>query len=668
MAVAGVAKTVSGASAVQTHSSASVTFDAGHLYLALLATRTGGGTPDDATLGTTGTWTLIDGTTADNRRTAIFRYQPASSTTGAVSVEGLTIDTWLELAIVDVTGFLTGGTNGSAAIGQFKYDQQYFFDEGSPFVITTDTAPAAGSGMVGLFHFTGAALTAGTGFTQLQQDTTSTEAYAFTEFKASGDQTVDATWTGDANLFGYAVEILAAVASEDHSGAAKATFGLTIVASGAEIQVSGGVAQIGLALGVFAEGSGSEAAFSGGAIIPFGLIIRGAGSQSVGDEPVGASSAPVIVVGPAVPPPLPRFQFLVEDIPSGRIKTQTLGLDDWSYDATLNRPGLLSGKVALTSPDCTEEMLDPYRTAIYPMRDGGIEEGYILLPPTLGLGDQALTVNAFGWFGYWDRRKIRKDYIPIGVDQFLIVAQLISDAQDETVLGDGFDLGITVEWDALSGVLRDRTDDYLTSKTKTLGEALQQLAASEDGFDMAMRYRLNTETNRIDKALRLSYPRKGRTTNFLFEYERGRRTNVLRRGFGDSREFAWVGDGWGSGEGDIRLRAPYVDESLRGIYPPYDAAPSWSEVSVQATLDEHTASWFAHHNRPRRTPVLHVDPNMYPRWGDWETGDVIGVRIIDGYGSTDGVVPQQNRITGWKVSSDGTHEIVLADPEDSESV
>lgn len=384
-----------------------------------------------------------------------------------------------------------------------------------------------------------------------------------------------------------------------------------------------------------------------------------------GGAPVTVDSPPGPIVPPSTTPIVPvvtparqQFRFLAEDIVTGHIKTQDLPLESWSYDETLNRPGALPASLPLTSPFATEELLDPWRTAIYAERDGKIEWGGILTPPQLSLNATALSISCFGWLGYWDHRAIRKDYTPAQVDQFEIFARLVADAQDVVTFGAGYALGITVTWEALSGVLRDRSDDYRPWKAKNLGEALRQLGGLIGGFDFSMQYQLNVATNRIDKAIRLRYPRRGRTTNFVFEYRRGERTNVLQRGFADPVGFAWAGDGWGSGNDDTRLRSSYVDAALRGIYPPYDAAPSW-DVSVQATLDEHTVAAFDRSRRPRRVPVVNVDPDSYPKWGDYELGDVVGLRIDDGYGSTDPVTPEPHRITSTRVASDGTYQLVL---------
>lgn len=369
-----------------------------------------------------------------------------------------------------------------------------------------------------------------------------------------------------------------------------------------------------------------------------------------------------------------QFRFWVENIPTGHVRTQNLQLEAWAYDDTLNRPGSLTGGIPLTSTYATEEMLEPWRTAVYVERDGKLEWGGILTPPQLSVGAQALDLAAFGWLGYFDRRTIRKNYTDaeyaarfVGVDQFEMFRTLVMDAQDESYYGAGYDLGITVTWDQLSGVVRDRSEDYRSYKAKNLGEALRELGALIDGFDFAMHYTINTTTNRIDKTIKLYYPRKGRDTGFVFDYDpptpdepHPPASNVIAVGFADPVAFAWTGDGWGTGSETERLYSSYVDETLRDIYPPFDAAPSWSSVSDPATLAEHTASYFGRASRPRRIPVWQVDPDMTPRWGDYENGDTVTFRQRAGYGST-GLAGQKVRVTGTKVSAGGIYELTAAD-------
>jgi hypothetical protein len=248
-----------------------------------------------------------------------------------------------------------------------------------------------------------------------------------------------------------------------------------------------------------------------------------------------------------------------------------------------------------------------------------------------------------------------------GTDQFVIFKQLVDDAQSQTRFGLGYDLGINVVWDQLSGVTRNKQGAYTPWQVKNLGDALRELAAADDGFDFAMEYTINESTDRIDKQIRLSYPFRGRDTGFLFEYEPTLPGNVIARGFADPVTLAWTGDGWGSGNDQTRLRSPYVDEAQRGVYPPYDGAPVFSTETIQSALDAETQGFFNRVNGPHRAPVLRVDPDLDPTWGTYGLGDIVRARIVDGYGSEDGTRPW--RIIGRRVDVDaGQYDLTLTDP------
>ena len=355
------------------------------------------------------------------------------------------------------------------------------------------------------------------------------------------------------------------------------------------------------------------------------------------------------------------YRFLIEDIMSRKIIAGHIPFDDWTYEDSLNRPGSMRARLPLTSPFAKEELLEGYARAVYVERNGRIDWGGILLPPRLALGSSVLDIEVFGWLGYWDMwGEIDVDYQPVTVDQFNIFRTLILNAQNETIHGTGFDLGIDAIWTALSGVTRDRTDDYRPWKTKNLGEALRQLAAVDNGFDYAMEYTKNVASNRVDRNIRLYYPRKGRDTGFRFRFDltRGRKTNVIARGFGSSPQLAWRGAGWGDGADSLRISTPYIDTTLRNVYPPYGVSPGFSGVTIQTTLDQHTAAWFGQVNRPRRIPLLQIDPDRSPVWGDWEIGDTVLISIDDGYGSTSSV-PEAWRIVGYQVDSADRYTITL---------
>lgn len=370
-------------------------------------------------------------------------------------------------------------------------------------------------------------------------------------------------------------------------------------------------------------------------------------------------------------------RYWVEDILTGIVLTQDLPLNGVQVGEALNRPGAIRGTLPVDHEMATREILDPGRRAIYWERDGKIECGGIMWKVPRALGSRELVIEAEGWLGYWDHRSIWRDRQFTATEQFSIFQTLIDDAQDEAVLGADHDLGIEVVWDAASGVLRDRTDDYRDHKAANLGEALRRLAGVGEGFDYGMQYAVNLTTNRIDKTIKLWHPHRGRTTGFVFEFDgsTARRdtdsypdtypdtyvgsssnpasgTNITRWGVTeDASKMAWKARGWGDGYDADRLVSEQITEARRGVFPPLDAAfTEFSSVSVQGTLDENTAAALSRTDHPTLEISIEIDPGKFPRWGDWEIGDTVGLRIDDGYGSVGVDSPVQTRIIGYTVA------------------
>lgn len=370
------------------------------------------------------------------------------------------------------------------------------------------------------------------------------------------------------------------------------------------------------------------------------------------------------IVPPITPTPLAtfgehdaEFRYLVEDITSQRV-IGTLPLYGVQYEDFIRRPG--SGRSAITMRDADDniDLLEPGTRAIYIERNGVIQWGGRLIATPIGLGDEHVGLVIEGWLGYWDHRDIWTDRQFTDIDQFEIFKTLVDDAQDPAAVvdpvtlatnGAGADVGITVEWDALSGVSRTRVEEYRYFGGKNLGAALRELAALDDGFDFAMQY--TRTADQIIKTIKLFHPRMGRdhSNEIGFEYERGRQSNVLRRGLTrDASKMAWRVRGWGAGAEVSRLRSDQISEARRGLYPFLDGQGNFSSVVEQATLDDQTIAAAGAQDHPIVVPALEVDPARDPKWSTYSLGDTFRVRIDDGLASADG----PHRIIGYRMNAD----------------
>lgn len=360
--------------------------------------------------------------------------------------------------------------------------------------------------------------------------------------------------------------------------------------------------------------------------------------------------------------PATEYTFLVEDVITGEIGE--LPLNDVVYEDYLNRPGKLAATLPLPDADANVDLLDVGRRAFYVLRNQEIDWGGLLLNATVPMGADAVKLTCVGWLGWFDMRDIWTDRQFTATDQFTIFKTLVDDAQDPAanvgydatgaptgvLAGAGASMGISVVWDALSGVQRDRLQEYRYFSGKGLGDALRQLAALDDGFDFGMRYAVSAGGGAIDKTVRLSYPEQG--TDYSgqvgFEYVRGEESNVLERGISrDAAGMAWRMRGWGSGSDIARLQSTQITEARRGVYPFFDGQYSGGSVVIQGTLDQNTGAKLATVDHVIEMPSVQVDPALAPKWGTYGLGDTFNFSIDDGYCSSFG----PHRIIGTKMDA-----------------
>lgn len=181
---------------------ASKTFTAGRFYILTLRTRHNSlsWTSVPWSVGTTGTWTeqvpsggrVVDPDDAA-RGSVAFRFACGSTVTGAVSM-AVTSGTFstIEWAIDEFTGSDNGGTNGANAVVQ-AVGGTVALGGGSPALATLAAFSSVNNATYGSFAYGGGDLTVGSGFTQ--KSFSHAADGIMTEFKATNDTTVDASFT-----------------------------------------------------------------------------------------------------------------------------------------------------------------------------------------------------------------------------------------------------------------------------------------------------------------------------------------------------------------------------------------------------------------------------------------------------------------------------------------
>lgn len=167
-----------------------------------------------------------------------------------------------------------------------------------------------------------------------------------------------------------------------------------------------------------------------------------------------------------------------------------------------------------------------------------------------------------------------------------------------------------------SAFARDRT--YESWDRKIIGEAIEELANVINGLDWEL-------THAKDSMGRWT------TTMIFRDYVGEDRGIILQsdreaQGYGldvDAAEHATLVDAIGQGEEEDQLITTSIDTS--GIYPQFDAAPAWQDVSEEATLQEYGDGYLEDYQEPVALPNVTVrgmspDPRMV------RLGDTVEVR------------------------------------------
>lgn len=365
------------------------------------------------------------------------------------------------------------------------------------------------------------------------------------------------------------------------------------------------------------------------------------------------------------------YRYLVGDLDpaSGNGIREEMPFSTVKYSHVLNGPGAFSATISHRHPKATRTNLDENRTAIHVERDGIIVWSGILWTARAGVRAGTLDIGGEGWWSYFRHRRIRTGSggpspstatarIYNTQDQLFIARDLINYAQGQL----GGDLGIVVGSET-SGVLRDRT--YYAYERKNLGEAVEQLAAVNGGFNFAVDVAYDS-SGIIVKTLRLHYPRRGRVTDVVWEL--GANLEDLTQATDGTRQANLV-DALGAGDGDSMLIATAADTSqIAAGYPLLEDTVSFKDVSVPATLQAHADLELRQRARPLATlPTLLARPAAPDTTlGSFITGDSLTVRGEDGWIS----VNERMRILSWEVSVDenGKETVAVAFGQEDASV
>ncbi len=310
-----------------------------------------------------------------------------------------------------------------------------------------------------------------------------------------------------------------------------------------------------------------------------------------------------------------RTNALLEELPLTGVSFGGVLNGAGAFTATLQlnqqmqtAPGVLTSKAALLVAATRTG-----RTIVYVERDGVLIDGYILWTRLYDSSSQTMQLAGQSVLSYFDRRRNNVDQTFLADDQLNIARTLISVAEAQP----GGNIGVLIGSETC-GVTRART--YKGYEHKKIGEAVRQLAAVDNGFDMSIdvAYVAGVPT----KTLRLSYPSRGRgITDSGHVFEVGR--NILSYRFPEdsaTQVTRMFGEGAGDGAYMLVSTATRTDVIDAG-WPLLEDAVAIKDVSVQSTLDAHTRAHALARGYPVAVPQVVVTGGGDPPIGGWILGD-----------------------------------------------
>lgn len=318
---------------------------------------------------------------------------------------------------------------------------------------------------------------------------------------------------------------------------------------------------------------------------------------------------------------MPSYEILWASFSDRNRILGELPVTDFEYSDTLNAPGDINGTITLNPYDLpdlfNQENFREADTVLYVLRDGVCMWGGLLWGWRANVNSDTLAFVGEGWHSYIRRRLITRTIQAAAMNQAAIAELILT-----TTMDDADPLGLAFNLDDSAGPDRDRT--YYWWEGKKAGEAIEQLAAVQDGFDFRYVTTRNPTTGGFDITFTTMYPTTGRETNHVFELG----TNVSFVNYssdGKGITTRWVGFGSGQGADTINTAAydpgSFTTDGVSRSYQLFDDTASFPDILLADTLDEHVNRLLAQSTTPNRLIVLNHYPGTEPQLGSYEIGD-----------------------------------------------
>jgi hypothetical protein len=296
---------------------------------------------------------------------------------------------------------------------------------------------------------------------------------------------------------------------------------------------------------------------------------------------------------------------------------------DWtglSQVDELSKPQQLTVGTKIAS--ITEPVLQRLRnlselaTELWLYRNGKL----VFAGPLLGgqVQGEALTLQAQGLLAYAKMMVVASDQVFTAVDQFTIAATLIDQWQNL----DYGNFGIDTSSVGVSGVTRDAT--YLAKELNQVGQRLEEMGKRINGFDLAV--------DPASRKLRLSYPIQGvdRSSGedaIVFDSRNVTSPNIVFSAAPGDVASEGFGTGTGTASGATTLFSTKSNLVRRAQYGRSAVTATYSDVSVQATLDDYVQGLLDVRNEALLIPGPDVRVTPDSDLSAYDVGDTVSYQL-----------------------------------------
>ncbi len=328
------------------------------------------------------------------------------------------------------------------------------------------------------------------------------------------------------------------------------------------------------------------------------------------------------------------YRYLCGAWPLGSALTR-VPLGNVSIVEELEGPGSVTARFPVLESQPTEAAAylaatEPAKSVLYVDRDGVLVFGGLIWRSRPVKGEAHEEIYAEGFWS-WFRRQILPDTLnwSYGADQLHIARSTVAwyQATAPRVTDMGVQVGVET-----SGVIRHPV--WPLYDQKYLGSAIEELAATDNGFDLSIDVAWEGSPAAPTRRLRLWYPRRGTQTGIVFQYP----GNILEEPEWprDGAAMSTVVWGQGAGQGDTLLQtgllqSQHSPRAFANGYPALASTASWNEANP-ALLTARLKRRVAEADGPinESSIVVAAGPqtptDTTPPYGSYHPGDVVRVR------------------------------------------